>query len=180
LTALKELQRTYSKKGQLEDALTVNNEIERHVKSLGGFKPHAVVSSLPAGVTADIAKLKRGQAFGNNRGYKIENVPRELDGLEFLRMEVHERGDYEVQFDGKSTARLLVVTSRASPVDGKELEKTGWRRTGYQVTHDVKSTMMVFEREVENETVKVRSKGDWPYMIATDILLSIDTTGGND
>lgn len=176
---LRQLKEKLTRAANLDAAIEVDAELERHLKEHSSSNSSAVVSSIPQGVTADITELKSGAVYSNNRRYKIANVPKQLVGLNFLRMEAGENGDYKVKFEGKSTARLLLVVSRASPVDGNELEKDGWRRTGLLITHDVNSTMMVFEREVENEIIKIKSLGDWPYMIATDVPMTIDSAYKN-
>ena len=170
---LKRLKARFTRAADLEGALAVDAELKKLAEANGQNEARAIVSSIHSGVKADIAPLKRGEVYGNNRNYKIARVPAELAGLAFLRLEVHENGDYEVRFEGTSTARLLVVTSPATPINGNELEKAGWTRNAQQITTDSKGKIWVFEREVQNETIQVKSKGDWAYMIASDVPLTI-------
>ena len=127
-------------------------------------------------VVANIGILKQGELMGNNRDYRFGEVPKELEGLNFVRMECRGKNEfpasslhYEYRVRGKFKVYALVVTD---PVDGSELISDGWKKTEYTIKKP--DLILVYEKIVSNGRFKMISGGHWAYMLAGEIPIKIE------
>jgi hypothetical protein len=85
-------------------------------------------------------------------------------------MECRKRGDYSVHVKGSGLIYIIVVTR---PTDGKELLRSGWKKTTYKITTNTGDLLLVYEKQVTNGTFYINSTGNWAYMLATKIPMKI-------
>jgi hypothetical protein len=133
-------------------------------------KPQIHITPSDPSVKTDIDTLREGKLMGNNRTYTFKEIPKILQGLNFIRMECKMPGDYEVVIQGGGIIYVLVV---ANPTDGSELIKDGWKKTQYTITTTPGDLILVYERFVSDETIKIKSTGNWAYMLATEIPIKL-------
>jgi len=122
-------------------------------------------------VQTDIATLRVGECVGNNRAYKFEQIPEELQGLNFVRMECRKLGDYDVRVQGRGLIYILVMMD--TPTRGSELIKDGWKKTQHTIPIDVGGQLLVYEKQISNGNFKIRSTGAWAYMLAAEIPITM-------
>ena len=136
-------------------------------------KPEIHIEPSDRSVTTDIAILRVGERMGNNRPYKFKQIPKELQGLNFVRMECRKPGNYDVRVQDRGLMYILVVTR---PTDGSELLRSGWKKTTHTITTDTGDLLLVYEKQVSGGTFKIKSTGNRAYMLATEMPIKMSSS----
>ena len=134
------------------------------------------VTPIDSNVVADIGILKEGGKLAHNRDYFFTKIPKELEGLNFVRMEVLKNGQYRYNASAKCKAYVFFENHpQAQPeIARKELVSTGWKETEYTLTYTPgQITFFVFEKVIPKGQHLMKSKGSWPYMLGSRIPMSI-------
>ena len=140
--------------------------------ALANDDPSITVKPVDQSVVANIGNLKQVELMGNNRDYQFDEVPKELDGLNFVRMECRKNGDYEYRVLGECKVYALIVTQ--SNVDGSELISEGWKKTEYTIKTREGDLLLVYERIFSKGKYEMKSRGVWAYMLGGRIPIKIE------
>ena len=133
------------------------------------------VTPIDSNVVTDIGILKKGEKLAHNRDYYFTKIPKELEGLNFVRMEVLKNGQYRYNASAKCKAYVFFKNDPAAlpEIARKELISTGWTETEYTLTKKSGTTFVVFEKVIPKGQYLMKSKGSWPYMLGSRSPMSI-------
>ena len=144
-------------------------------KEGSGGDSSITVMPVDLSVVANIGSLKQRELIGNNRDYQFDEVPKELDGLNFVRMECRKNGDYEYRVLGECKVyALIVLDTREHIVDGSELIPEGWKKTEYTIKTREGDLILVYEKIVSKGKYEMKSRGNWAYMLGGRIPIKIE------
>ena len=133
------------------------------------------VTSVDEAQKADIGTLEPAVLIANNREYQLKLIPEELMGLNFLRMNIRENGDYTFTVSGRCKLYALVFLD--PPVNphlfGEELGAEGWEWKGKAIIIDELYSFLVYERTFDEGKYSMKSRGLWPYVIASRVPIKI-------
>lgn len=132
--------------------------------------PAIHIVAVDPSVKTDIGILAVGERMGNNRNYRFSSIPKELDGLRFVRMEARANGDYLYRVQGDCHIYVLVVTR---PTDGRELVRDGWKKTRHTLDTDTGDKILVYEKTFSDGNFTMKSTGNWAYMLAGTVPIII-------
>ena len=134
------------------------------------FSPASItVTPLDSNVVTDIGILKKGIKLANNRDYYFTKIPKELEGLHFVRMEVRKNGQYHYDASAKCRAYVFVENYPAAQpeIARNELVSKGWKETNYTLEYSEEVLFLVFEKVIPKGTYLMKSQGSWPYMLGS-------------
>ena len=133
------------------------------------------VTSVEKAQKADVGTLEPAVLIANNREYKLKLIPEELRGLNFLRMNIRENGDYTFTVRGRCKLYALVLLEGVNfpNLFGEELGSEGWEWKGKAIVLDILNPLLVYERTFDEGEYSMKSRGVWPYVIASRVPIKI-------
>jgi|GEM_PF-4306661 len=132
----------------------------------------AIVTIVPDGMEAkiEIGQLRKGSPIATNRSYSFTGIPKDYEGLQFLRMEARGNLKYTYEVTGKSILYALAMDDNFNASD--VLEEDKWENTGHTVQASAGS-FKLFQRIHKKGIYKMEGKGNWALMLVYKGKLSV-------
>ncbi len=90
-------------------------------------------------------------------------------------MNIRENGDYTFTVSGRCKLYALVMIEGVSMPNlfGEELGAEGWEWKGKAIVLDFLDPFLVYERTFDEGKYSMKSRGLWPYLIASRVPIKI-------